>query len=478
MIKKTLLILAFLAALAVPALAQEAEISGGGGGGVSTAPGSGTAGRVPQFVSATSLADSKMTTSGTNSGTWTLYDDTAVTGVTSLVLRNGAGQGSVGALEANGDGVEFIGRSASNRFSAYLYALSIGNTSVGAGEARIGTGTGTVAIYSNTIAASSGVHLRWSSGDATAVVTDSGILRDGLGILRVTDGSTGQGGIGISDSAETAVSDALILRHNLSSDTATVGMGTGLLFQGEDAAGNMQDMASIDAVYTDATNGSEDTRFVLRTTVAGVDTEALAFSVDRVVGSSLTLDAADGSANLNFATSGVTRWYVRGAGIGNLYPNADKSYDFGHPSLQIKDSYLSTSIQGTRTKTLTDNTITDVVQISSATTDRVTAGHVSYTVYASDATNHLVQTETGEVPFLLVNENGTVTVTLGTVYGTAIDSAGGAALTNTFASSVSGTDAKIRVTSNYDQATLTGTVTHTIEYRVYIDSGTATVTPQ
>jgi hypothetical protein len=108
----------------------------------------------------------------------------------------------------------------------------------------------------------------------------------------------------------------------------------------------------------------------------------------------------------------------------------------------------------------------------------VTAGHVSYTVYASDATNHLVQTETGEVPFLLVNENGTVTVTLGTVYGTAIDSAGGVALTNTFASSVSGTDAKIRVTSNYDQATLTGTVTHTIEYRVYIDSGTATVTPQ
>lgn len=98
-------------------------------------------------------------------------------------------------------------------------------------------------------------------------------------------------------------------------------------------------------------------------------------------------------------------------------------------------------------------------------------------VVASDGTNELVQTQRGSVPFVLVNENGVVTVTLGTAFGTATDSAGGAALTNVFASSVSGTDATIRVTSDYDQATLTGTVTHTIRTRIYIESGMATVTP-
>lgn len=136
------------------------------------------------------------------------------------------------------------------------------------------------------------------------------------------------------------------------------------------------------------------------------------------------------------------------------------------------------SVQGAYSCTLTDNTIKSFVQISSATTDAVVAGRIECTIVASDATNHLIQTETVNVPFLLLNENGTVTATVGTVYGSLIDSAGGAAFANTFATSVSGTNAMIRVTSNYDQATLTGTVTHTIYYRVVLTSGMATVTPQ
>jgi hypothetical protein len=245
-------------------------------------------------------------------------------------------------------------------------------------------------------------------------------------------------------------------------------------------------MASIDAVYANVTDGAEEARFVFKNYHSGSEATVLTmwqqFGETYLVapgyvglsGSSTRIGG--GGSVVLLSTLNFDRWQI--STTGHFEPSTTNTYDIGTSSALVRNNYVSTSIQGTRTKTLTDNTITDVVQISSATTDRVTAGRVSYTVYASDATNHLVQTETGEVPFLLVNENGTVTVTLGTVYGTAIDSAGGVALTNTFASSVSGTDAKIRVTSNYDQATLTGTVTHTIEYRVYIDSGTATVTPQ
>lgn len=94
--KRVLLALLFLVVGTGVASAQIAsEISGGGGGGgIAVGGGSGTAGRVPQFAAGPTLVDSKMLTSGTNSGTWTLYDSVA-SGVTTFALRAGAGQGTV-----------------------------------------------------------------------------------------------------------------------------------------------------------------------------------------------------------------------------------------------------------------------------------------------------------------------------------------------------------------------------------------------
>ena len=380
--KRFLLSVALLLACSGVAFAQESEFSGGGGGGITTAGGSGTAGVIPAFVSASSLEDSKMTTSGTNSGAWTLYDSTAVTGATALVIKPGAGQ------------------STTIPFSVYALA-----------------------------------------GDPTRLDIEWGVPNS-------YGGMTIHSHNGTSDYPLWLVATSMTFYIG-ASDALEIGRtGTGLLWSVNTAsawapgATNTYDIGTSSAV------------------------------VREIFGRSLTSDSnlVLGAGNADQIVMGSTYFGTTGSAVNTL--------NLGYAGAEFASAYVTTSIQGTRTKTLTDNTITDVVQISSATTDRVTAGRVSYTVYASDATNHLVQTETGEVPFLLVNENGTVTVTLGTVYGTAIDSAGGAALTNTFASSVSGTDAKIRVTSNYDQATLTGTVTHTIEYRVYIDSGTATVTPQ
>ena len=90
--KRVLLALLFLLAGAGIADAQIAsEIANGGGtsGAITAGVGSGTAGRVPQFASATSVVDSKMLTSGTNSGTWTLYDSTATSGRTMFEIREG-----------------------------------------------------------------------------------------------------------------------------------------------------------------------------------------------------------------------------------------------------------------------------------------------------------------------------------------------------------------------------------------------------
>lgn len=566
---------------------------------------------IPQANGTTAIENSKMTTSGANSGTWTLYDDTAVTGETRLVLRQGA--------VLTGQTFEIVRSDGTTRI------FSVDDTG-GGGVVRIPGG----ALDINATAFLNALGMRmypsgtinWTPGSTVYEAFDTGIARSAAGILKVTDGSTGQGGIGIADSATNTVSDALILRHQ--GGTVDVGFGTGLLFQAENEAGTMHTIAGIDAVWVDDVDATEDSDLKFYTMEAGAKvlvatmnandpslaSRSLSFNgVGGIeAGSTLTLESASG-ANIRFGTTGVAqRWVINGttghfhpdasfsntydigtssarvragyfadldvydptattgvssivvqpgagqstnpyleiyrtytdasnyerlavtsdtdrftvgvtaAGTGaakhlflqspsganvyldggnvqmwtsgsprwevtstNLAPLNGNSYDVGSTARFVKDSYLGTSIQGTRTKTLKDNTITDVVQISStaeANANGVTAGRIQYTVVASDATTDIVQTETGVVPFLLVNENGTVTVTLGTVYGTAIDSAGGAALANTFASSVSGTNAVIRVTSNYDQATLTGTVTHDIRYRVFIDSGTATVTPQ
>lgn len=64
--------------------------------GVVTAVGGGgftlTQYNIPMAATTTTLGDSKMNASGTNRGTWTLYDSTAVTGASIFDIRAGAGQ--------------------------------------------------------------------------------------------------------------------------------------------------------------------------------------------------------------------------------------------------------------------------------------------------------------------------------------------------------------------------------------------------
>lgn len=423
MIKQLLGALVLVLAFAVGASAQESEVSGGGGtaGAITAAPGSGNAGRVPQFASTTSLVDSKMLTSGTNSGTWTLYDSTASTGVSQLFVRTGPGQSTTSQL-------------------------LIGSTS-------------------------------------------TGLFESAAGILKVTDGSTGSGGVGISDAATNTVTDALILRH-ATSGTAAASFGTGLLFQGENAAGTMHDMASIQAVYSDATNGSEDADLRTYGVVAGTLTRGPTLSAavrgnnpGMYTATHMNIEA-DGQLFLGGSGAGAydviignysvaNYWKFEMDASGQFAPMADNTYDFGYPTLKIKDSYLGTSIQGTRTQAISDAAAAATfVTIAVPTSNTTVGGRIFYTITAIDA-GTAIQTKTGTYSFGLNNIGGTVTGAGTDVLEHPQLSTG--TLAPTFSVNISGTDAQFQLV--LDTSLDAGAETLKIEYRVQIDSGTATVTP-
>jgi len=115
-----------------------------------------------------------------NPGRYTLYDATPTTGVTTLTVRAGAGQSttyiqsyqsSAGSVLSGvrGDGVFMVDSGIFQSGDNWLY-------------------TGTTHDLRSTF------QIRWTSAGATGT-KDLGLARAGAGILKVTDGSTGLGGI-------------------------------------------------------------------------------------------------------------------------------------------------------------------------------------------------------------------------------------------------------------------------------------------
>ena len=103
--------------------------------------------------------------------------------------------------------------------------------------------------------------------------------------------------IAIADAVTNTVTDTLKLAHS-TSGTAAASFGAGLLYQLEDAAGTLTDAASVDAVWVDATNASEDSRISFKTMVGGVaKAEAAYVAQGMVIGSATSGDQGAGSIN-------------------------------------------------------------------------------------------------------------------------------------------------------------------------------------
>jgi hypothetical protein len=211
-----------------------------------------TAGVVPVATSATAIGNSKLTASGTNGGTFTLYDDTATTGMSQLQVRSGAGQSTtrlVSFLNNAGSEIGGIAPRASGGVTVIMESFYADQSGAfGLDSAAGGAGSLPGLNFAD------GMSVAWGSSGA-AFGKDVALTRAAAGLLRVSDGSTGTGGIGLSDAATNTVSDALKLRHE-SSGTPAAGFGTGLLFQGESSTTSNQDMARVAAAWTDATHAT------------------------------------------------------------------------------------------------------------------------------------------------------------------------------------------------------------------------------
>ena len=111
-----------------------------------------------------------------------------------------------------------------------------------------------------------------TSADAGNAIADNELIR-GDGTTGI-QGSTailtdaGELTLTVADAGTTTVSTALTLAHT-TSGTAAAGLGTGILFQIEDAGGTLENACSIEAQWIDAGAASEDSELVFKARAAG-----------------------------------------------------------------------------------------------------------------------------------------------------------------------------------------------------------------
>jgi hypothetical protein len=156
-------------------------------------------------------------------------------------------------------------------------------------------------------------------------------------------------------------------------------------------------------------------------------------------------------------------------------PSNDDALDFGASATKFKSLFLSRSIQGSKSKALTDATATAFVRVAIPQTiaTNYKGGQVIYEIYCDDDTNQASQA--GTVKFTCHNLAGTEACGFGTPDGVTLGDGTASLAAPTFdASSASADTIDLRVNSD---CTGIAPNTHTIEWRLDMPT-TATITPQ
>lgn len=229
-----------------------------------------TTNTIPVATGAAAIGNSKLVMSGTNLGTATLYDSTASTGSTLLVVKGGAAQTSFSNLLdfQYSDGTS-LGRFQLVSATAARMLMVKGSS----GAATFGIADDATYTTFRWYIEGAGAKMRFpsdgviafdSTTTASAGSLDIDLRRGGTGMWAIGDGggAGGQGGIGVTDTATNAISAALYLRHN-TSGTPAAGFGTGLRYQGETTTTENVDMARTAAVWTTATHASRTSKWSL-----------------------------------------------------------------------------------------------------------------------------------------------------------------------------------------------------------------------
>lgn len=259
-------------------------------------------------------------------------------------------------------------------------------------------------------------------------------------------------------------------RLDLLSDAAQLSLGEAVdLILARDAANTLAMRNSTAAqtfniynTYTDASNYERGAifwtanQFKIDTQAAGTGTTTR----------SLVLSSGN---DVSFTpTSGNTYFYS------NAVLTPTDSRDIGNASILAKSLYLTRSIQGSKSKALTESSATSFTQVAVPQTAgaNYAAGEVIYTVYATDGTDS--QTLQGRVAFSAVNKAGTETCSIGVAYTEVLAVSTASTLTCTHTCVTGLTDA-VQIASNC-VSSLTQT-TFTIESRLDMPRPN-TVTPQ
>ena len=172
---------------------------------------------------------------------------------------------------------------------------------------------------------------------------------------------------------------------------------------------------------------------------------------------------------ITFSTSGTS--YLMGTLA--FYNSATDTVDLGYSTpFFFKNAYIARSVQGSKSKTLVDNTATAFVRLSVADDDYEGCG-VIYTAYAEDTATDARQTRTGKTYAAILNNSGTEAVVFSTGDSAVAVTAGTFTCTFDGTSSVADT-IDLRATCD---TSLAATTTLTFEYRLDCPS-TVTVTPQ
>lgn len=444
--RRVFLAIAFILVASAGAFAQESEFSGGGsgGGGVSTAGGSGTADVIPKFVSASSISDSLLS-STTNvtlaSGQFLVPNGTSA--APSYAFTNATGVG-------------------------FSYSATLGTS--GSGGVYFTKGNFVYSLFTNSeFWLGSSTALQFDNGSGNFTVADTGVKRSAAGTVRLTDGSTGY------SVGQALQWDIPLYNATFQSNRITWGRADSYM------AMNLDDATAANRLYMYDDDNTAKLAFRNGTNPEGVrvyNTWTSATNFERLnitwASNIVTLGTEKGSGGgtarvLSLATDGTARWNIL-ATTGHLQPNADATYDIGDSTHKVNQLFLTKTLQGGATKTLTDASATNFVRVDIASGSNV-GGYIVYTVTATNATPDY-QTRSGYIPFAIVNKAGTETAALGTS-STAVAVSAGTLTETGFTADTSPTNG-VNFAANFDSSLTTPT--DVITYTVIITSGTATVT--
>ena len=250
----------------------------------------------------------------------------------------------------------------------------------------ISTSGGMFEYSSNVIGFATGGTLRFRVA-AAGITTSVALLPNTARTEAVGSSSAPMGPsfLGATDSGTTTTLDALTLSRS-TSGTAGVALGCGLLYELEDAGGNMESAARIATVWTDATNATEDSAITFATKTAGA---ALAEAA-RLVG--LQWRMSNGSASLpsysftNFTSSG---WYADANGINHSYSGVSGGY-WSADDVLFKMGTVSTHyFDGTSYQPSTD-----LLTTLGIGTKRFSAGYIA-SINSADSTKKFEVNNTG-----------------------------------------------------------------------------------